>query len=1188
MASYQIPVLECFNFAKPDEWPKWIRRFERFRQASGVAAKSEESQVNTLIYSMGEKADDIFQSFELSADDSKKYDTVKGKFETHFVKRRNTIFERAKFNSRKQEQGEAVDDFIVDLYALAEPCQYGNLREEMIRDRIVVGIRDGRLAEKLQLDAALTLDKVVTEARQSEAVKKQQSTVREGSAGQPAGVSEVRRQHGYKPKHFGEQVKPSASCPRCGKGPIHPKQKCPAREATCNNCHKKGHYQAVCRNKKPAKVRSVQNDEDKDDVFMGTIQSNVDSTKAKEMPWMTKVTINGHREIEFKVDTGADVTVIPPSFYNAEQDGKLSSSTRTLTGPGQQTLEVIGQFTANLKRSGQDNHTTQDIFVVKGLTRALLGLPAIKALGVVSMVNQVHSEDVANQFPELFTGLGKLRDNYKIKLKSDATPFALTTPRRVALPLLPKVKAELQRMVDLGVIEKIDSPTEWCAGLVVVPKSDGRVRMCVDLTKLNANVCRERLMLPTVEYILAQIGDAKYFSKLDANSGFWQVELDPESRELTTFITPFGRYCFNRLPFGITSGPEHFQRRMSETLQGMDGVVCLIDDVLIAGKTKEDHDARLTAVLTRISKSGLTLNKPKCMFGATQIRFLGQLVDQSGARPDPDKVQTIQEMKAPTTVSEVRRFLGMVNQLSKFCPDLAEHTKPLRDLLSTKNAWLWSHSQEEAFQYLKTALSNSEVLALYNTSYRTVVSADASAYGIGAVLRQEQPNKKLQPVAYISRALTPTEQRYAQIEKEALAVTWASERFRDYLIGLHFEMQTDHKPLVSLLGSKNIDELPVRIQRFRMRLMRFDYTVVHVPGKDLNTADTLSRLPDLKTDSTAVDFENEVEAYVDFVMDHLPATEKKLQEIAREQDKDPLCKLAKEYCSSEWPGKSHLKGPIKAFAKVKEELCVAKGLLLRGDRVVIPTSLQQDILDKIHSGHQGLVKCRQRASCSVWWPKLHEQIEKAVARCPVCVQHRSQAVLPLIPSTFPERPWKKVGTDLFEWKSSTYLLVVDYYSRFIETAKLTTATSFDVITHLKSNFARYGIPDTVVSDNGPQYSAADFSNFAMQYGFTHVTSSPKYPQANGEAERAVQTVKNLLKKSDDPYLAMLAYRSTPLENGYSPAELLMGRRLRTMIPTIAKQLAPKLPKGSKLQGKEGRMRQRQKNNFDQHHRAKEL
>lgn len=272
--------------------------------------------------------------------------TTRSKFKMHFVKRRNTIYERAKFNSRKQEQGEAVDDFIVDLYALAEPCQYSNLREEMIRDRIVVGIRDGRLAEKLQLDSGLMLEKAVTGARQSEAVKKQQSTVREGNAGQPAGagVSEVRRQkQRYRPKHE-DQAKPSAtgpSCPRCGKSPLHPKLKCPAREATCSNCRKKGHYQSVCRSKKlpwPAKVRSVRNEDDdedeEDDVFMGTIQSNVDSTKAKE------------------------------------------------------------KSTANLKKAGQDNHTTQEIFVVRGLKKPLLGLPAIKALGVVAMVEQVHSENI--------------------------------------------------------------------------------------------------------------------------------------------------------------------------------------------------------------------------------------------------------------------------------------------------------------------------------------------------------------------------------------------------------------------------------------------------------------------------------------------------------------------------------------------------------------------------------------------------------------------------------------------------------------------------------------------------------------------------------------------------------------------------------------------------------------------------
>jgi len=185
---------------------------------------------------------------------------------------------------------------------------------------------------------------------------------------------------------------------------------------------------------------------------------------------------------------------------------------------------------------------------------------------------------------------------------------------------------------------------------------------------------------------------------------------------------------------------------------------------------------------------------------------------------------------------------------------------------------------------------------------------------------------------------------------------------------------------VSLLGSKNLDDMPIRIQRFRMRLMRFSYCVSHVPGKNLNTADTLSRLPDLKGDPSAAELQEEVETYVNHIVQHLPATEKKLEEIKQEQDKDPICKQVKEYCYTKWPSKSHLKGTIKAFEKVKEELSIADGLLLRGNRVVIPTSLREDILNKLHSGHQGLVKCRQRARQSVWWPNIYSQIENIVTK----------------------------------------------------------------------------------------------------------------------------------------------------------------------------------------------------------------
>ena len=229
-------------------------------------------------------------------------------------------------------------------------------------------------------------------------------------------------------------------------------------------------------------------------------------------------------------------------------------------------------------------------------------------------------------------------------------------------------------MESMGVITRIDEATDWCAGMVIVPKTSGKVRICVDLTKLNESVCRERHILPSVEQTLAQIGGAKHFSKLDANSGYWQIQLDAESSKLTTFITPFGRFCFNRLPFGITSAPEHFQRRMTEILGDIEGVVCLVDDILISGKTQEEHDQRLRAVLSRLSKSGLTLGRDKCEINKKSVKFLGQLVDETGVRPDPEKLQAIVQMKPPTSISELRRFLGMVNQQSKFSPHLADQS----------------------------------------------------------------------------------------------------------------------------------------------------------------------------------------------------------------------------------------------------------------------------------------------------------------------------------------------------------------------------------------------------------------------------------------------------------------------------------------------------------------------------------
>ena len=299
------------------------------------------------------------------------------------------------------------------------------------------------------------------------------------------------------------------------------------------------------------------------------------------------------------------------------------------------------------------------MFIIKGLNSNLLGLPAITALNLAKRLDEtiitaaLSPTEIFRQFPKLFSGLGNISDEYEIRLKSDAVPHAIYTPRRIPIPLLAKIAEELDKMEQMGVISKVEESTEWCAGMVVVPKKNGAVRICVDLKPLNTSVRREVHPLPRVDDTLAQLTGARFFSKLDANSGFWQIPLSSASRLLTTFITPSGRYCFNKLPFGISSAPEHFQKQISSILHNLDGVLCQMDDLLVFGQSKEEHDQRLLAALKRIEAAGATLNAQKCEFGKTGLKFLGHCIDQDGIRADPEKTAAIRHMKPPTTVPEL-------------------------------------------------------------------------------------------------------------------------------------------------------------------------------------------------------------------------------------------------------------------------------------------------------------------------------------------------------------------------------------------------------------------------------------------------------------------------------------------------------------------------------------------------------
>ncbi len=570
---------------------------------------------------------------------------------------------------------------------------------------------------------------------------------------------------------------------------------------------------------------------------------------------------------------------------------------------------------------------------------------------------------------------------------------------------------------------------------------------------------------------------------------------------------------------------------MSKVLEGLKGVVCMMDDIVVFGSTREEHDTRLQKVLSKIKGSGLTLNSKKCKFRETQLEFLGHIISAHGVKMDSNKVKAILEMPEPQDVSSLRRFMGMVNQLGKFTKNLTDLTEPLRGLLCSKNDWMWGPEQSQAFQATKSAITSAPTLTFYNPSSETKVSADSSSYGLGAVLLQKV-HQDWHPVAFASRSLTPTERRYAQIEKEALAATWASEKFSDYLTGKRYILETDHKPLIPLLGSKDVDQLPVRIQRFRLRLMRFDYQIIYVSGKNLYTADTLSRAPQGDPLPQDEELQKEVSIYANHIMTSLPASDALLEKIRRHQEEDEVCRQIRDYVEEEWPDKYRMHGALQQFWPYRADLTIVDGILMYASRIFIPSSLRLQMLDRIHEGHQGIQKCRMKAQDSVWWPGISQQVYDLVVNCRECAKLKGNPhPEPLLPTAWPLYPWQKVATDLFEFQGSQYILVVDYFSRYIEVSKLRITTSAEIIHQLKRLFARHGIPETVISDNGPQYTSNEFATFGAQYGFTHLTSSPGHPSGNGEAERAVRTVKQLLKPAGDPYLALLSYRSTPHKNG---------------------------------------------------------
>ena len=520
-----------------------------------------------------------------------------------------------------------------------------------------------------------------------------------------------------------------------------------------------------------------------------------------ETEWYIDLDVNGDL-INFKIDSGADITVISEDKYRRKPNRPhLRPSKVVLNSPGGQ-LSNLGQFVARTLYKGEKFHYL--VQVVKGTTTSLLGQKPCVRLGMIARILAVEVHSV----PE--PGIGTLKDDpVKIVLKENVQSYSVSTVRRVPIPLMPKVKAVLERMECEGIISSVSEPTEWCAPMVPVIKKSGDVRICVDLKHLNESIVPPKFVIPTKEDILSELSDGTVFSSLDATSGFWQIPQDSECVKLTTFITLFGRNCFNRLPFGITSSPEIFQFKMNELLEGLEGVVVYMDDILVYGSNMKEHDERLFKVLHVPNQNRLKLNDSKCQYRQSELKFLGQSISKYGVGISRDKVAAIQNLAPPTNVTKWKRALGMINYLCSYIDQLSTVLKPLNDLLKCDIYWFCSPEQEAAFMKVKDLISTAPGLAYSDPTKITVVSADASSYGLGGILFQYH-GKELRPVAFASHTLSQAENGYAQIEKECLAGGWCCERFNKYLLGLDFKFFTDHKPLVPLKNLRDLNKVPIR------------------------------------------------------------------------------------------------------------------------------------------------------------------------------------------------------------------------------------------------------------------------------------------------------------------------------------------------------------------------------------------
>jgi hypothetical protein len=803
-------------------------------------------------------------------------------------------------------------------------------------------------------------------------------------------------------------------------------------------------------------------------------------------------------------------------------------------------------------------------------------------------------------FPaDLPAGLPPSREvDHKIELVAGATPQSRPTFRLSASELA-ELKSQLEGLVKAGFVQPSKSP--YGAPILFVKKKDGTQRMCVDYRALNNITVKNSYPLPRVDELFDRLQGAKYFSKIDLRSGYHQIRIDPDDVPKTAFRTRYGHFEFLVLPFGLTNAPGTFMHLMHQVFRQFldDFVLVFLDDILIYSKTLEEHEEHVRRVLEVLRKEKLYAKESKCELFKTEVEFLGHLVGRGGVRMMEDKVKAVAEWPVPSKVGHVRAFLGTAGYYRKFIKDFSSIAAPLHDLTKDSVKFHWTAACQDAFVRLKSALQQGPVLALPDPSRPFVVHTDASGFAVGAVLMQDQ-GKGLQPIAFLSKKMLDAETRYPVHEQELLAVIHSLGTWRHYLAGSKFKViiKTDHK---SLQYFKTQPQLSGRQSRWKDVIANFDFDIEYIEGKDNTVADGLSRRPDHACHSSEL-----------LTVAPADSAAASINSVASLQEDIRLAALADAVYQDALVRRLPRDGALR----------VDNGRVYHGDRVYIPASLplQTRILLECHdaSGHLGKDKTMEQVKRRFYWPGMDETVRRYVTSCDACQRNKPSQQAPMgamMPLPIPTRPWQQVSMDLITQLprsrsgNDAIVVFVDKLTKMVHyVATTTTVTAPQLATLFMREVVRlHGVPESILSDRDPRFTAHFWRAFWAQLGTTLTMSTAFHPQTDGQTERANRTLEEMLrarinfKQTDwDDHLAVaeLAINNAQqASTGFSPFRLNYGQDVQLPLDQAIAGLRPsnnpeaaerirRLKSDLALAHTNlGRAQQRQSRYADQHRRA---